>query len=130
MTNNKVAFFGIFLALVVFIVYLLLMQDKEVAKKSLEIESLPDSTFDENLGVYSLEDISLRSSRENCWIVINGEVYDVTDYVNLHPGGESILEGCGKDATLLFETRPSGSGTPHSSMAREIIIDYKIGILK
>ncbi len=44
-----------------------------------------------------------------------------------HPGGHAIYEGCGTDATTLFETRPSGTGTPHSANARSILEKYYIG---
>ena len=44
--------------------------------------------------------------------------------------GKAILEGCGKDGTELYETRPMGSGTPHSDRARNLLEDYYIGELK
>ena len=47
----------------------------------------------------------------------------------MHPGKEAILEGCGKDATILFNTRPMGSGTPHSNTARSYLNDFQIGDL-
>lgn len=40
------------------------------------------------------------SSRESCWVIIKGEVYDVTDFLDDHPGGpDIILKYGGKDAT-------------------------------
>ena len=40
------------------------------------------------------------SSRESCWVIIKGEVYDVTDFLDDHPGGAAIiLKYGGKDAT-------------------------------
>jgi cytochrome b involved in lipid metabolism len=38
----------------------------------------------------------------DCWMCIQGIVYDITDYVAKHPGGKIIMEGAGKDATNLF----------------------------
>ena len=35
-------------------------------------------------------------------MVINGKVYDVTQYIPFHPGGQKILMGVGKDGTDLF----------------------------
>ncbi|GAC96694.1 cytochrome b2 [Pseudozyma hubeiensis SY62] len=38
------------------------------------------------------------------WVVIKGEVYDVTDFVDSHPGGRNIiLKNAGKDVTELYE---------------------------
>lgn len=80
---------------------------------------------------YSLEDVSLHDLESDCWIAIEGNVYDVSPYIasGQHKGGDAILEGCGIDATELFNTRPMGSGTPHSDSAREGIEAYRIGIL-
>jgi L-lactate dehydrogenase (cytochrome) len=40
------------------------------------------------------------SSRESCWVIIKGEVYDVTNFLDDHPGGAAIiLKYGGKDAT-------------------------------
>ena len=35
-------------------------------------------------------------------MALNGIVYDITDYIKRHPGGIIILEGAGKDGTVLF----------------------------
>jgi len=64
---------------------------------------------------------------KDCWLIIDGKVYDVTSYIEMHPGQDTILEGCGIDATTLFETKPMGSGTPHSEKARQILEEYYIG---
>jgi cytochrome b involved in lipid metabolism len=40
------------------------------------------------------------SSRESCWVIIKGLVYDVTNFLDEHPGGAGIiLKYGGKDAT-------------------------------
>lgn len=44
-----------------------------------------------------------KHNRSNdAWMVINGKVYDVTQYIPFHPGGNKILMGVGKDGTELF----------------------------
>jgi len=79
----------------------------------------------------SLDEIAKHSTAEDCWFAIEGKVYDVTEYIAgaKHPGGEAILEGCGTDATVLFNTRPMGSGTPHSEKARSLRENFIIGDL-
>ncbi|EXJ90162.1 hypothetical protein A1O3_03231 [Capronia epimyces CBS 606.96] len=45
-------------------------------------------------------DIAQHNTRESCWVIIQGQVYDVTDFLEEHPGGSSIiLRYGGKDAT-------------------------------
>jgi cytochrome b involved in lipid metabolism len=79
---------------------------------------------------YTLTEVAKHDNVDDCWLVLDGKVYDVTEFVSSHPGGKAILEGCGKDATELFETRPMGSGTAHSERARALSEDYIIGDLQ
>ncbi|MFC1616089.1 cytochrome b5 domain-containing protein [Patescibacteria group bacterium] len=78
---------------------------------------------------YNMEEIAKHNSMEDCWLLIHDKVYDVSDYFTDHPGTDAMLDGCGKESTELFETRPMGSGTPHSNDAREIMTKYYIGNL-
>jgi cytochrome b involved in lipid metabolism len=78
----------------------------------------------------TVQELSEHSKVSDCWIALDGKVYGVTDFIKTHPGGNALLEGCGKDATELFETRPMGSGTPHSEDARDLLPNYYIGDLK
>ncbi|KAG7194811.1 uncharacterized protein KQ657_004492 [Scheffersomyces spartinae] len=49
------------------------------------------------------DELKLHKSQEDCWTCINGKVYNVTPYVNFHPGGvEEIMKCAGKDGTSLF----------------------------
>ncbi len=78
--------------------------------------------------------VSQHATKQDCWMIISGEVYNVTEYVSNHPGGNDILRGCGKDATELFNTRRDGdkqigSGTSHSSSARSTLERFKVGVL-
>ncbi len=41
--------------------------------------------------VYSLEDIKKHSSDKDCWILVHGKVYDVTAFLEEHPGGYDII---------------------------------------
>jgi len=83
----------------------------------------PDTT------VYSFAEISQHNTEQDCWLIISGRVYDVTKFIARHPGGKALLEGCGQDATILFLTRPMGSGTEHSNRAKSMLDDYYIGNL-
>ncbi|KAL4874295.1 L-mandelate dehydrogenase [Aspergillus karnatakaensis] len=42
---------------------------------------------------------------EDCWVIINGLVYDVTKFLEIHPGGQqAILSSAGQDASKLFSS--------------------------
>jgi len=92
--------------------------------------STPTQTQETSTQTYSMDQVATHDSPDSCWLVIQGQVYDVTPFISNHPGGEAILEGCGQDATVLFNTRPMGSGTPHSDGARANLETYFIGTLE
>ncbi|KAI1412804.1 hypothetical protein F5Y13DRAFT_162686 [Hypoxylon sp. FL1857] len=50
-------------------------------------------------------EVAKHNTTSSCWIVINGSVYDVTPYLDQHPGGAAILvKQGGRDATPEFRT--------------------------
>ncbi|XP_053843553.1 cytochrome b5 [Vidua macroura] len=72
--------------------------------------------------VFTLEEVAKRNSSREAWLVIHGRVYDVTRFLEEHPGGEEVLlEQAGRDATESFED------VGHSTDAREMLKQYYIG---
>lgn len=84
---------------------------------------------------FTAEEVASHNSKNDCWTIISGQVYDLTEYINRHPGSDEILRACGAEATTLFDARqttdgkPVGSGAPHSQAAREQLDRLKIGTL-
>ena len=39
----------------------------------------------------------------DCWVVVHGNVYDLSNFIDKHPGGYDVLNGAGGDVTELFE---------------------------
>ncbi len=82
------------------------------------------------------EEVAKHNSKEDCWTIVSGNVYDISDYISQHPGGNVIVQSCGNDGTALFEKRKTsegdsiGSGTPHSSQAQLQLEDYLVGPLE
>lgn len=41
--------------------------------------------------VYSLDEMRKHTTEESCWIAVRGEVFDVTPFIDEHPGGFDII---------------------------------------
>merc|ERR1719343_1193906 len=51
-----------------------------------------------------MEEVAKHNKKGDCWVVLNGKVLDVTNFLGEHPGGElAILTFAGKDATEEFD---------------------------
>jgi cytochrome b involved in lipid metabolism len=75
-------------------------------------------------GEYSLEDVSIHNTPNDVWIIIHGRVYEVTTWLENHPGHpEVIQEIAGKDVTKEFES------IYHSMAARHKLAEFEIGSL-
>lgn len=75
---------------------------------------------------YSMAEVSKHNQPDDCWLVYGGRVYDVTNYVPIHQGGDSIMKWAGKDATALGVNL----GPQHPSTVPELLNRYHIGELK
>ncbi|KAK9055018.1 hypothetical protein SSX86_026097 [Deinandra increscens subsp. villosa] len=76
------------------------------------------------LKAYNKAEVSLHNKRTDCWIIIKDKVYDVTPYVEEHPGGDAILAHAGDDSTEGF------FGPQHATRVFDIIDDFYIGELE
>jgi len=73
----------------------------------------------------SLEEVKLHNTEKDCWIIVHGKVYDVTKYLNDHPGGvEIVTDLAGQDATTDYDD------VGHTQEAHEILEKFLIGHLK
>ncbi|KAI3411683.1 Cytochrome b5 heme-binding domain-containing protein [Psidium guajava] len=72
--------------------------------------------------VFTLAEVSEHNSPKDCWLVIEGKVYDVTKFLEDHPGGDEVLlTATGKDATIDFKD------VGHSSTAGAMMAEFCIG---
>jgi cytochrome b involved in lipid metabolism len=68
------------------------------------------------------EQVAEHSSPESTWIILHGRAYDITNFMQEHPGGPDILKTvAGRDATEEFED------TFHSKVAREQLAQFYNG---
>ncbi|MEM4259819.1 MAG: cytochrome b5-like heme/steroid binding domain-containing protein [Candidatus Woesearchaeota archaeon] len=83
-----------------------------------------------NTNLLTVETVATHNSLSDCWIIINGRVYDVTSYVNLHPGGSAgLAKACGKDGTQLYISKNKNPPKDHSANAYSLLETYYVGDL-
>uniref|UniRef100_A0A7S3VL22 Cytochrome b5 heme-binding domain-containing protein n=1 Tax=Dunaliella tertiolecta TaxID=3047 RepID=A0A7S3VL22_DUNTE len=81
------------------------------------------------LQVFTREEVAKHCTRDDAWIIVQDKqtgvhkVYDVTAYVDEHPGGESILNNAGRDSTEGF------LGPQHPATVFVLVEDFLVGTL-
>ncbi|XP_006780188.1 cytochrome b5 isoform X1 [Neolamprologus brichardi] len=81
-------------------------------------------TVHDGVKCYTLEDVRVHNMSNDTWLIIHDKVYDISRFLEEHPGGEEVLlEQAGADATESFED------VGHSLDAREMLQQYYIGEL-
>lgn len=74
---------------------------------------------------FTLAEVTAKNSKAACWSIVNGSVYDLTNWIGKHPGGQkAITQICGKDGSGEFNGQHGGQKQPESVLA-----SYKIGTL-
>lgn len=52
----------------------------------------------------SVTELAAHNTKYDCWTAYRGKVYNISNYLPYHPGGEAfLLKGAGKDCTELFD---------------------------
>ncbi|KAI1482989.1 acyl-CoA dehydrogenase NM domain-like protein [Daldinia eschscholtzii] len=52
---------------------------------------------------FTRDEVAKHNTEDSVWFIVDSKVYDVTDFVDAHPGGESVLrQVAGQDATVAF----------------------------
>lgn len=78
---------------------------------------------------FTMSEVAAKNTKDACYYVIFGKVYDVTAWGAKHPGGaEAIIENCGKDISGKSIGYPGGQFD--STKLQEILKEYYIGDLK
>jgi len=66
---------------------------------------------------FSLAQVAQHNSASSCWSAINGQIYDLTSWINQHPGGsQAILIICGKDGSSAFNDQHGGQRRPANEL--------------
>jgi len=82
----------------------------------------PDTPIAETRSI-TREEVAEHNTQDDCWIIVSGKVYDITEWAPHHPGGAGIARMyAGKDATSQF-------GDFHSAEAVAHMVHFHIGDL-
>lgn len=66
----------------------------------------------------TMTEVAQHATPLDCWSVVEGQVYDLTDFVGRHPAGPfAVEEMCGTDATEMFNSEHAGQAEPESWLA-------------
>lgn len=75
---------------------------------------------------YSLAGVRTHASTSDCWSAVDGQVYNLTDWISRHPGGAGVIESmCGADGSAAFNSQHAGAARPAQFLAA-----YKVGTLE
>jgi hypothetical protein len=71
---------------------------------------------------YTMANVRANNSESSCWSVIGGNVYNLTQWINSHPGGASRIRAlCGTDGTSSFSAQHGSRGSPTSTLANYLL---------
>jgi uncharacterized membrane protein len=66
----------------------------------------------------TMDEVARHASASDCWSVVNGTVYDLTSWIDQHPGGMGPIEAmCGVDATDAFVAMHGTEQVPADSLS-------------
>jgi L-lactate dehydrogenase (cytochrome) len=49
-----------------------------------------------------MDEVPKHATKDDCWTVVDGLVYNVTPFIPYHPGGKKIMQGAGKESSEMF----------------------------
>lgn len=79
------------------------------------------------LPTFTLAEVESHNSKKSCYVTLGHNVYDVTDFVDSHPGGgDLVLDYAGKDITDILKDEASHA---HGEAAYEVLDDSLVGFL-
>lgn len=82
---------------------------------------------------FTLAEVGQHNQETDCWIVIDGGVFDVTKFLRIHPGGKRIIMTvAGKDASEMFHAHHNDMLLPKYSRKLKIgeLEGYKVAPMK
>lgn len=89
--------------------------DKEIVPKEETPETKPIDTTpkndtvpivpDTNVTYITISEVQSHNQFNDCWIILEGKVYDAKVLISTHPSGRMVINYCGKDATDFIKNQ-------------------------
>jgi uncharacterized membrane protein len=74
---------------------------------------------------YTMDEVAAHATIDDCWLAVDGMVYDASGYAAAHPGGASrIADICGTDASNAFRNQHGNQGLPNQTLS-----GFEVGLL-
>ena len=78
----------------------------------------PSATPTSKSSALTMEQVKKNNTARSCWSVINGNVYNLTNWISSHPGGDDeIIRLCGIDGTKVFSSKHGGDTQAESRLS-------------
>lgn len=72
--------------------------------------------------VYTMDRVRANNSSASCWTVIDGFVYDLTNWISAHPGGPGVIRSlCGVDGTSSFKAQHENQRNPAQRLSSYLL---------
>ena len=90
---------------------------------NLNISQLTFNSETSTADTFSINQVSKHNTKNDCYLIINNKVYDVSNYISYHPwGSRTIVSRCGEEVSGIF-------ARIHSNRAWDLLKKYKIGTI-
>jgi len=119
------------LLIVGIVIFMNLSPKKELTAPVNNTNNASSSTVTEIKGTaqtISLSEVAKHNTPEDCWIIVDKKVYDLTSFIAQGQHPPTIIDSCGKDGTVAFNTRGE-KNSPHPKQANQVLATYYKGEL-
>ncbi|MFA6315058.1 MAG: cytochrome b5-like heme/steroid binding domain-containing protein [Candidatus Paceibacterota bacterium] len=132
--NKKTLFFGAVIIIILIGIYLVFRTGDIPTDSALDTNNQNSSSTEQSVtqqsdiqeSEYTLAIVSSHNTNQNCWMVIDNKVYDVTSYIASGQHNKDISKGCGIDATSMFDKERKHQ----DNKAQNLLSGLEIGTLK
>jgi len=100
-----------------------------LSNSNVNIETFSSARLEETQRVFSLEEVIKHNKENDAWCTYENNVYNITDFINKHPGGSIIKNAIGKDLSAIW-TKFGVAWHIDNSTVLSTLETYKIGKLK
>lgn len=103
--TNIILYLTIIVILFLTVIYFYIdYKDRQQARDITNMKA-PAKSQDQNNNKLTPDIISKHNNVDDCWLIIDNKVLNVTTFIGTHPGGrDAIIQNCGKDASQMFHS--------------------------